>query len=185
MVRVIMPFQENIRKEVKRKAHYQCCMCRIPYAIEVHHIIPQKDGGGDEIDNAAPLCSNCHTMFGSNPEKRKIIREVRDFWYEICAKKEETPNYQDISNKLDEHYESLKKGQDDFFTEVKTQISSYFHKQGYQISKAATMDELVSTASGSTTASFFEESLSYISCQKCGGRMTIDAVYCSNCGAKL
>ena len=53
-----MAFNEDTKREVRQKAAYQCCRCR-SFGVEVHHILPQKDGGPDTIDNAAPLCPNC------------------------------------------------------------------------------------------------------------------------------
>lgn len=50
--------------------------------MEVHHILPESEGGLDTINNAAPLCSSCHDLFGGNPEKRKQIRQMRDHWWE-------------------------------------------------------------------------------------------------------
>lgn len=55
-------------------------MCHQPF-VEVHHITPVKDGGVHILDNAAPLCSACHDLYGGNPEKRKQIREMRDQWW--------------------------------------------------------------------------------------------------------
>lgn len=78
-----MPFLEKMKLEVRRKAHHQCCMCKA-LGIEIHHIIPQEENGPDTEDNAAPLCPSCHETYGSNPQKRKLIRETRDLWYEIC-----------------------------------------------------------------------------------------------------
>jgi hypothetical protein len=51
----------------------------------VHHIVPQEENGPDSEDNAAPLCPSCHETYGANPQKRRFIREARDFWYDICA----------------------------------------------------------------------------------------------------
>lgn len=81
-----MPFSEAIKLTVKRKAHFACCLCR-NVGIELHHIIPQSDGGPDTEDNAAPLCPSCHEAYGANPTKRKFIREARDFWYDVCAER--------------------------------------------------------------------------------------------------
>jgi hypothetical protein len=53
--------------------------------VEIHHILPQAEGGDDTEDNAAPLCPSCHETYGANPVKRRFIREARDLWYEICA----------------------------------------------------------------------------------------------------
>src|SRR2546425_13353225 len=55
-------------------------------AGDTSHIIPTADGGPDTEDNAAPLCPSCHDIYGANPVKRKLIREVRNFWYELCAR---------------------------------------------------------------------------------------------------
>lgn len=81
-----MPFPEPVKLAVKRSAHFYCCLCRT-LGVEVHHILPQAEGGCDTEENAAPLCPSCHETYGANPDKRKFIREARDLWYEICAKR--------------------------------------------------------------------------------------------------
>jgi hypothetical protein len=55
--------------------------------VEIHHIIPRSDDGSDTEDNAAPLCGNCHTLFGANPELQKQIKARRNHWYDICSKR--------------------------------------------------------------------------------------------------
>jgi len=67
-------------------AAFRCCRCH-EVGIDIHHIVPQAKGGSDEIDNAAPLCQNCHDRFGANPEKQKEIRQMRDFWYDVVKEK--------------------------------------------------------------------------------------------------
>jgi hypothetical protein len=81
-----MPFPESLKLSIKKKAHFQCCLCH-SLGIEVHHIVPEGTGGPDTEDNAAPLCPSCHETYGANREKRKFVREARDFWYEICAER--------------------------------------------------------------------------------------------------
>lgn len=78
-----MAFSETIKINIRRKSHFQCCLCK-SVGVEVHHIVPQEDGGSDLEENGAPLCPSCHEIFGSNPSKRKFIREARNAWYEIC-----------------------------------------------------------------------------------------------------
>src|SRR5262245_33993057 len=77
-----MPFSESLKVQVKKMAAFRCCRCH-DIGVDIHHIIPQAHGGTDDIDNAAPLCQNCHDRFGANPEKRKEIRQMRDWWYEV------------------------------------------------------------------------------------------------------
>lgn len=74
-------FSEKIKLEAKRKSAFRCVVCIKPF-VEVHHILPQECGGDDTIDNAAPLCASCHDLFGGNPNKRKQIRQMRDFWFD-------------------------------------------------------------------------------------------------------
>ena len=38
----------------------RCCICGELHGVETHHIIPITEGGTDDIDNAIPLCPNCH-----------------------------------------------------------------------------------------------------------------------------
>ncbi len=78
-----MGFSEQLKSKIRKKAHFTCCLCKT-VGIEVHHIIPQEEGGPDTEDNAAPLCPTCHEIYGANPTKRKFIREARDVWYEVC-----------------------------------------------------------------------------------------------------
>jgi hypothetical protein len=82
-----MAFSDSTKLKVKRKADFTCCWCRDRLKkVEVHHIIPEAEGGSDDEVNAAPLCDSCHGLFGDNPRLRKEIRLRRDQWYEICSK---------------------------------------------------------------------------------------------------
>ena len=76
-LRCSVAFSASLKKRVRQKAHYRCCLCQA-VLVEVHHIVPQGEGGPDEEDNAAPLCASCHEIYGANPTKRKFIREARD-----------------------------------------------------------------------------------------------------------
>lgn len=80
-----MPFSEAVKLEAKERAHFTCVWCREKKNfIDVHHITAQESGGSDELNNAAPLCTACHTLVGGNPELRKQIRERRDWWWTQC-----------------------------------------------------------------------------------------------------
>lgn len=95
-----MPFSENVKQKVKERAHFKCCLCRKQWATNVHHIIPQAEDGEDDEDNAAPLCPTCHDLYGANPDKRKFIRENRDFWYDLCERSS-PPDFQMIREMLE------------------------------------------------------------------------------------
>jgi len=38
----------------------RCCICGQLHHVQLHHIVAVEKGGTDEIDNAIPLCPNCH-----------------------------------------------------------------------------------------------------------------------------
>src|SRR3989338_8570386 len=82
-----MSFSEKIKLEAKRKSHFRCCVCRNAF-VEVHHIVPESQGGSDELSNAAPLCASCHDLYGGNPDKRKQIKDMRDQWWNLMSQKE-------------------------------------------------------------------------------------------------
>jgi hypothetical protein len=130
-----MPFSENIKLEAKRRSHFACAVCHQPF-VEVHHIIPQEDGGSDDLDNAAPLCARCHDLFGGNPDKRKQLREMRDLWWEICEKRETNPDLVAFNQKLD----AIQVNQQAQFAEVKNLMAEYYLQLGKRI-------ELTDTAS--------------------------------------
>ena len=98
-----MPFTEELKSKVKKQSHFACCLCHA-IGVEIHHIVPQSEGGEDSEHNAAPLCPSCHEIYGANPQKRKFITETRDFWYEICAKRYATDTniLTDIANRLEQ-----------------------------------------------------------------------------------
>ena len=81
-----MGFSEKVKEEAKRKSDFRCVICQEPF-VEVHHIIPQNEGDEDTIENAAPLCSRCHDLYGDNPAKRKQIPQMRDYWFEVMEKR--------------------------------------------------------------------------------------------------
>jgi hypothetical protein len=81
-----MTFSEKTKLLAKQKSAFRCCLCHKPF-VEIHHIIPQAEGGSDKLDNAAPLCSSCHDLYGGNPEKRKIIGQMRDHWWSVMEKR--------------------------------------------------------------------------------------------------
>ena len=55
-----MGFSRNEVDELIAKAGGLCCKCRELRPVSCHHIISKENGGTDDIDNAIPLCPNCH-----------------------------------------------------------------------------------------------------------------------------
>lgn len=100
-----MAFLPGIKLKVKHLAAFRCCRCQ-SIGIEVHHIIPQEEDGPDTLDNAAPLCPNCHDYFGANPVKRKEIAEMRDWWYQQVKLQYKGQDFQQLEQ-INERVKSL------------------------------------------------------------------------------
>ena len=50
----------ELRQIVLEKYHYHCSICGCNEEIDVHHKIPIKDGGTNEIENLIAVCRTCH-----------------------------------------------------------------------------------------------------------------------------
>jgi 5-methylcytosine-specific restriction endonuclease McrA len=57
-----MPFPSEIREKLLLWCDRHCCLCKkaCDVFIECHHIVPEAQGGGDDEDNAMPVCFDCH-----------------------------------------------------------------------------------------------------------------------------
>ncbi|MBU4566275.1 MAG: HNH endonuclease [Desulfarculus sp.] len=57
-----MGFSPKARTKVLLWSDRHCCLCKKPCDtnIEVHHIVPEANGGSNRIENAIPLCFDCH-----------------------------------------------------------------------------------------------------------------------------
>ncbi len=66
-----MAFSKGIKEAALVAAGRRCCLCTRfkGVRLEVHHIEPESTGGGNDFDNAIPLCFDCHADVGHyNPE---------------------------------------------------------------------------------------------------------------------
>ena len=99
-------FPESLKREVRVRANGRCCICE-DILVDIHHIVPAKDGGDNTETNAAPLCPSCHRKFGNNPDHRKMIRERRDAHYEKCRAGDVAASLAAIQAKLDSQATAL------------------------------------------------------------------------------
>lgn len=56
------------RAQVMARDGYACVMCHGTADLDVHHIVPRRDGGKDEVSNLQTLCRRCHETTPSFPE---------------------------------------------------------------------------------------------------------------------
>jgi len=173
-----MPFSEKLKLKIKRRAHFACCLCHA-LGVDVHHIISQEEGGPNTEDNAAPLCPSCHETYGANRQKRRFIREARDFWYEICDKR-----FASDPDRLDEISNVLKGAvtKADFDTAI-DKIVALLRDLGKQHDRSAPEKSREIAQIGGMVAAGVSVNKH---CQNCGtyiGLLIGDSGRCPNCGS--
>lgn len=99
-----MPFSEEIKTKVMVLCGRSCCICHkfCGNNMEVHHIKAHTDGGNDAIENAIPLCFDCHAIVRQYDSKHpkgikfteKELIQHRDIWYKHIAQGHKNNNAQ-------------------------------------------------------------------------------------------
>lgn len=74
--------------------HRRCCICHrfCGVKMETDHMVPSAEGGTHEIENAIPVCFECHAEIhcynDKHPRGRKFttieLQEHKKQWLEIC-----------------------------------------------------------------------------------------------------
>ncbi len=89
-----MPFPASVKEESLVKSRRCCCLCNEFAGLytNVHHIIPESQGGPNTIENAIVLCLRCHGEAGHYNDKHPIGNKYsaselmmhRDNWWRWC-----------------------------------------------------------------------------------------------------
>ena len=89
-----MGFKRSEADRLLIACHRRCCICHryCGVKMELHHIEPSGRDGTDAIDNAIPVCFECHAEIqlynDAHPRGRKFhsdeLRGHREQWLEIC-----------------------------------------------------------------------------------------------------
>ena len=181
-----MPFSDAVKREAKERSHYQCAMCMTPYFLDVHHLIREADGGPNSIDNACPLCPNCHSWFGHDSAKVEAIRSKRDWHWDRCAKIDAgqmTPLSGKHFDELFQRYQvSQSQEQAKLFTEMRSFISAQFDQHAAKINIARTLPDLVFASSSASLASDRLVIPGATQCFRCK-QLTQVGSQCQHCGA--
>lgn len=66
-------FVKKNREKILEYQGSECYVCKLDHApmLEIHHILPLKDGGDNSLDNLVPLCPNCHRLAHISKDKNK------------------------------------------------------------------------------------------------------------------
>lgn len=88
-----MGFPPKIKQEALQLSARHCSVCHRYKGIrmEVHHLVQEADGGPNTLNNAIPVCFDCHADAGHfnnrHPKGSKFsipeLKDARDKWYEF------------------------------------------------------------------------------------------------------
>ena len=115
----IFAFSSETKKIIAENADYKCQCCGMPTTRgQCHHMLPQCNGGSDEVVNGVYLCGenedekDCHEvadrkvlnkgiMFNDLPISRATPDQIKDInkWKEAC-KKFEKPKSKNFKNEV-------------------------------------------------------------------------------------
>ncbi len=164
-----MPFSEHIKLKVKRRAAFRCCRCQT-IGVDVHHIVPESEGGPNTFNNAAPLCQNCHNQIGHNTTKRKEIRQMRDWWYEVCGNQyaAEGYPYEDKINDINNTLINIQKGQEGLIPNLVGELRDLFDQSVADITSPTSA--LFATGIVASSTGILGQVLT---CRECGRSTTV------------
>ena len=90
-----MAFNKSEISGLLAQCHRRCCICHrfCGVKMELHHIEHKANGGLDNVENAIPLCFECHAEVNhyndNHPKGRKFTNEEllahKNQWLEICT----------------------------------------------------------------------------------------------------
>lgn len=87
------PISNKLRLKVLTEAGYRCAVptCKTILAIDLHHIIQVRDGGGNIYANLIALCPTCHALY----HRGVIAKESIAYWKDLLVKLNATPQSDD------------------------------------------------------------------------------------------
>jgi hypothetical protein len=72
-LKTIYDVSSRTRAKIIARLNLKCCVCGWDEdSIDIHHILPRKDGGSDDLANLTPLCPNHHRL----ADKKKLSIEL-------------------------------------------------------------------------------------------------------------
>ena len=88
----------SVRIAVLTEAGYRCAAptCRTILAIDMHHLVPVSENGGNTIANLIALCPTCHALF----HRGEISRDSIYTWKSLLTSLSQAFDQRDIDDLL-------------------------------------------------------------------------------------
>ncbi len=153
------PFAPSVKLEARRLAAFKCCYCREGPGDDVHHIVAKEHGGLGVLENAILLCAQCHRDYGDRKDKQLQLRQARDDWYDIVARRwtagpVEINSVQDLGKKNAESIRLLKATKfllekpNRFYKNLVEHLSGTVDNAAPVLINSATFEDVVTTLTG-------------------------------------
>lgn len=141
--------------------------------------MPAAGGGPDTFENAAPLCPNCHEGYGDNPKKRKEIRQMRDWWFEVVAEK--YPTSRESDRRLNELIATNDERVIEALEERVTELERSIRDAETEAERRAVASEV------SDATRLAQRVYADFQCRRCGARigLLVGADACPRCGEPI
>jgi rRNA maturation endonuclease Nob1 len=193
--RTVLPgadFPLSVKEAARTRAAFKCCYCRDRMGDDVHHLTPKEEGGQGVIENAILLCAQCHRDYGDRRDKRPTLRQARDDWHELVARRQQSPDtiamlaaVQDLATKNDV---SNLMGRIIQLTEtLKANVATGITTAPELANVASTMVNSISPQSvftGFAPGTWAKGVLATI-CERCKTALPPDAAFCPGCGSRV
>lgn len=72
-----MSFAPGTIKKVLERDKYQCYICGKNTNLHIHHIVPRRLGGSDDIENLVALCSGCHMSVEAGDTANAVLKCIQ------------------------------------------------------------------------------------------------------------
>lgn len=185
-------FPDSVKRKARELAFFKCCYCHDRQGHEVHHLTPKEESGQGTLDNAILLCVQCHSDYGHRADKRQQLRQARDHWYEIAAKRYGSPALEQIAL-----LEDLATKND--IAALRVQMTGMFDTLMDRWQRGSTGTEevlsvgssMVNSLTGSPAAGALAFSghaptvRNVAHCRRCGSEERANAAFCSMCAHAL
>ena len=92
------PIPVSVRRQVLTESGFRCGVptCRVVIPLDLHHLVPVRDNGGNQLGNLLPLCPNCHALY----ERGTIPKSALDAYKAILVALNHAFDQEAISNLL-------------------------------------------------------------------------------------
>lgn len=82
----ILDLSKRTVEKVLKRLCLPCTCCGVYFenvVFDIHHIVPKKLGGTDDMDNLTYICPNCHRIAHSNPSLLKnSFVSLKDYFFD-------------------------------------------------------------------------------------------------------